>query len=528
MHEATHDYADKDTGKGMLNMLAMRRILTGWLLCAVCLGAPTAALGSATHAGPVPAIKAVHFSRIGQNLHIEVDGAGFGTAPQPLPHVGNMDQFRIIDVSQGSWGAGPNGSLGLQYTSWTDTQIVVDGFDEGYGGKYSVAPGDNVTIFVQNATTSGSTTWSGTLRPEAAPALHHGGVTPQIANVHFSRIGQNLHIEVSGAGFGAAPQPLPFIGTMPHFRLLDDTHGGWGAGRSGYGYDGIGLQFTSWEDSRIVIDGFDEHYGGTNIVTPGDSMRIYISNASSGEFAFWTGVLRPGPTPAPDHGGPTPQIERVYFSKIGQSLHIEVDGAGFGAAPQAMPFVGTMSYFRILDDTHGGWGAGRGGYGYDGIGLQYTSWTDTRITISGYDAGYGGVYVVTPGDRVRIFVANVRSGEFVIWSGTLVPGAQPTPVQLISPTRNSVVSGSTVQFNWTPVSGAARYYLQVYLAQVAPGTSPAKSTVQNIALQASQTRYTLNTAHLLTGTYRWRVAAIDGHGLLIAPGWADEFVFTLS
>jgi protein involved in polysaccharide export with SLBB domain len=502
------------------------------------LGAPATAGAATSQAGATPAIRAVHFSRIGQNMHIEVDGAGFGAAPQTMPFTGGTNYFTFTDVSQGSWTAGgSNSSVDLQYTSWTDTRIVIDGFGTQYGSEVIVARGDNVTIMVKNATSSVSATWTGTLQPGLPPPLDPGGPTPIVAAVHFSRIGQNMHIEVDGAGFGAAPQTMPFTGGTNYFTFTDVSQGKWTAGGSNSSVD---LQYTSWTDTRIVIDGFGTQYGSEVIVAPGDNVSIYVQNATSKEFSIWTVPLQAEAPPPLDPDGPTPQVAAVHFSRIGQNMRIEVDGAGFGAAPQTMPFTGGMNYFTFTDVSQGKWTAGGSNSSVD---LQYTSWTDTRIVIDGFGTQYGSEVIVVPGDNVSIYVQNATSKEFSIWTVPLRPGTQlvqavfkpgpgpapkPSPLRLTSPAQNAVVKGDPAQFSWTAVPGAVTYYLQVYLDHVAPGTAIAPNASMNIAWQGSTATYSLDTTHLLKGIYRWRVAVVDKTGALIPPGWTAERTFTLS
>lgn len=122
-------------------------------------------------------ITAVHASRIGQNLHLEVIGSGFGPAPMVLPAVAILGSFRIVDSTQGSWcagGANPNCPVSLQCTSWTDTRIVIDGFGAEYGGQYKMLEGDSVKITVRStdpAAGGAMSVWTGTLTNEAPPVL---------------------------------------------------------------------------------------------------------------------------------------------------------------------------------------------------------------------------------------------------------------------------------------------------------------------------------------------------------------------
>ena len=95
--------------------------------------------GAATPA--TPAIKAVHFSYLGPNMRIEVDGTGFGTPAIGLPYAGTVPNFSFSDTSRNeTWGG--NGNWPLEYTSWTSTKVVIDGLD-GNGG---VMAADQVSV----------------------------------------------------------------------------------------------------------------------------------------------------------------------------------------------------------------------------------------------------------------------------------------------------------------------------------------------------------------------------------------------
>jgi protein involved in polysaccharide export with SLBB domain len=374
--------------------------------------------------GPYPtsdsgalSITAVYVSRIGQNIYLEVDGTGFGSAPTTLPAVGYLNQFRLTDSTQGSWCAGGAGCpVYMQFTSWSDTAIVIDGFGTQYGGQYKMLPGDTVSISVQS-TAPGSggahVTWTGTLQSEPAPPLDPGGPTPEVSNVAVSHIGQNMHIEVDGAGFGHAPTTLPGDGYLNQFRLTDSTQGGWCAGGAGCP---VYLQFTSWSDTAIVIDGFGTQYGSQYKVASGDAVAILVQNAQGPEFTVWNGTLQEGTPPPPDPNGPAPRVASVTFSQVGANLNIEVDGSGFGHAPTTLPATGYLNQFRLTDSTQGGWCSGGAGCP---VYLQFTSWTDGRIVISGFGTQYGSQYKVASGDAVSILVQNAQGPEFTIWNGTL-------------------------------------------------------------------------------------------------------------
>ncbi len=408
---------------------------------------PTAQVGTTVVTGANPPMLAtVHISQIGQNIHIELDGSGFGPAPGGLPAVTTLLQFQITDITQGGWTAGRTNVSGvsLQYTNWTDTKIVIDGFGPQYGSNNTrMLPGDQVSIFVQSTTAgAGSTTWTGTIQNEAPLPPDPSGPTPRVVSVSFSNIGQNMHIEVAGSGFGTAPIGLPAVTTVGGFQITDITQGNWSAGRTNI--SGVGLQFTTWTDGLIVIDGFGPQYDntGANKVAVNDAVSIYVQNSGGPEFEIWTGTLQEGTSPAPDPNGPTPRVSCVSFSNIGQNMHIEITGTGFSTAPIGLPAVTTVSVFQFADITQGGWTAGR--TNVSGVGLQFTTWTDGLIVIDGFGPQYGGVNKVAVNDAVSIYVQNAHGPEFMVWTGTLQPSLPPGPDPLGPTPRVASVTFSQV------------------------------------------------------------------------------------
>jgi hypothetical protein len=116
--------------------------------------------------------------------------------------------------------------------------------------------------------------------------------TPVIKSVKFSfGVGQNLHIEVRGHGFGQAPRPMPFTGNLPYFSFND--LGNFEAGNvSLSNWDAVTLNYISWGPDRIVVAGFSGAYGaGSWKAAPGDHVVVTVWNPSSGLKTTWAGVL---------------------------------------------------------------------------------------------------------------------------------------------------------------------------------------------------------------------------------------------
>jgi hypothetical protein len=125
-----------------------------------------------------PKIDSVVFTGSGRNLKMTISGSGFGTAPRNVPGDLDVPFFAFVDLpfdagpwggaAPGQWGAGYessscgwSNSVTLRYASWSPTRIAISGFGPNYGRgprnahKWTVSPGDIVTIFVANSGTGG-------------------------------------------------------------------------------------------------------------------------------------------------------------------------------------------------------------------------------------------------------------------------------------------------------------------------------------------------------------------------------------
>jgi len=132
------------------------------------------------------------------------------------------------------------------------------------------------------------------------------------------------------------------------------------------------------------------------------------------------------PSVVPGRWTVAPHITSVQFSGTGQSLHIVVQGSGFGLPPVSMPFSGDLQCycFNFYDLTRI-WTAGHFG---DGVQLNYASWSQMRIVIDGFAGAYGGSWIDTPGDHVQIFMMNAKTRVSSTWDGHL-----PSPSKSSSP-----------------------------------------------------------------------------------------------
>ncbi len=282
--------------------------------------------------------------------------------------------------------------------------------------------------------------------PTSAPAQ-----TPQITSVQFSGGPGNYTLTITGSGFGGPIiSPLPFRGDASNFRIGDEAqigHGEWG-----YSGDADALTYQAWSDSSITVSGFGAQ--------PGDAISIALWNSSSGIATTWGGNV-PGIS--------TPQITSVQLAGTGQNLQITVSGSGFGPAPVSMPFSGDLNYFDFGDfRAHCGAGsalfaAGSARWGVqrpDAVTLNYQSWSNTQIVISGFGGGYGsGCATYQAGDPLAITVWSTSNLSFTgaqtAWGGsgapttTSAPTGTPAPAPSATPVFTPPLTAAPTQ---TPTS----------------------------------------------------------------------------
>jgi len=290
---------------------AIPMMLTGAL--AIATGTLALTASSASAATPaMPIIRAVHFSYLGPNMSIEIDGSGFGTPAIGLPYTGNVANFEFSDTSRGeSWGQ--NGQWPLEYTSWTNNRVVVNGL----AGNGTAEAGDQVSVSVSNRNGGQAATWTGTLAPSPAPALMANQPNPVITSVGFSDIGPNIKIVVTGAGFGAPTIGMPYPnGNVSNFNFSDTSRGEtWG------GSGNWPTSYASWSATRVAVYGLD----GNGTVQRGDQFSVTVQNAKSGEYFTWSGTLSPSiaiaPLPRPSRPAPQKKGLKLSPSAVAAGAH---------------------------------------------------------------------------------------------------------------------------------------------------------------------------------------------------------------
>ena len=113
----------------------------------------------------------------------------------------------------------------------------------------------------------------------------------------------------------------------------------------------------------------------------------------------------PGAAAVSINGAPT--ISGVTAILPQQSQTITITGSGFGT--QAA-YNGDSSFIEITDTT-ANWNAGlSNSTGGNTVTLNVTSWTDTRIVLSGFGGDYGkSVFAIANGDKLQVKVWNAQT-----------------------------------------------------------------------------------------------------------------------
>jgi uncharacterized protein (TIGR03437 family) len=177
-------------------------------------GSPSAPSAFTVTAATVTTINAVTAILPQANQTITVSGAGFGTL---APFTGTSNYLRITDLT-GQWNAGyGNNLVTISVTSWTGSQIVIQGFQGSYGQNgWSLHAGDQVEVQVWNPQTGSTATFQLTVSQNPGGS----GTAPTIASVTSgvsyqpgAPIGVGAPVAVCANGLPASPfnagAPLP-------------------------------------------------------------------------------------------------------------------------------------------------------------------------------------------------------------------------------------------------------------------------------------------------------------------------------
>ena len=261
---------------------------------------------------------------------------------------------------------------------------------------------------------------------------------PIISEVNFQNNSGTYTISISGSNFGVLGG-LPYNGDTSYFRIADAAQLGYG--EWGYNGDSKTLLYQSWNDTNIVVSGF--------IGNPGDAVTIALWNPQTSLGVTWGGNI---PTPPSSY----PIISSIQFTGSGQNLRITINGNNFGSSPVLMPYSGDLNYLQFIDfraHSNGGsslFSAGFKGWNVgspDSVTLNFSSWTNKQIIISGFGGTYGqNGAVAQTGDPISIIIwstnDNGYTGPQTGWGG-FINTANESTIYPITFTETGLLSGTT-------------------------------------------------------------------------------------
>jgi len=156
-----------------------------------------------------PRVESVSAVMSKQTQTITLTGSGFGTHE---PYSGDSDYIRISDLTK-RWNAGWSKDPGsdkvtLIVSSWTDTSIVISGFDGAYGAwGNSVSAGDTISFQLWNAQTGlGPATYSTVASANAeAPSSTESAITDMVS--HWAAAHAANDVEATASSYAATVDP---------------------------------------------------------------------------------------------------------------------------------------------------------------------------------------------------------------------------------------------------------------------------------------------------------------------------------
>ena len=418
---------------------------------------------------------------------ITITGSGFGnTAPQTAPVPSgdgsvdtnacnvNTPSLAIIDSGPGSdsWSAGREtcsntDAIGIYIQSWSDTQIVLNGFGTSLGtngaSTWNIAAGDPIVVSVWGPNENGPAQYSTTVgTPSSSPKYT---VTFQEQGLDSSS-GEVWSVTLNG-------QPM------------QSSQGSYYA-----------ISFTEPNGN----------YPYTVAVTPQGQPYYYCPSPSSGQVNVNNGNPQPVTITINSQSSPcttsttAPTITSVSTITATNTQTITITGSGFGTTPpQTVPVpasdgsvdtnacnVDTPS-LAIIDSGPGSnsWSAGRETCSNtDSIGIYITSWSNTEIILGGFGSQLGtngaGAYNIAAGDPIVVSVWGPNENgpaQYSTTVGSSITTSQLTMIRISANpstvTQTTSLSGSIITVIASDQNGNPLPKVPISLTASSPGVLPA-------------------------------------------------------
>ncbi|MEM4067534.1 MAG: hypothetical protein QXV17_11835 [Candidatus Micrarchaeaceae archaeon] len=151
------------------------------------------------------------------------------------------------------------------------------------------------------------------------------------------------------------------------------------------------------------------------VVFLGSSFSVLSGHLGQTQQKALVSNIQPFP---PENSPSGTYISSVQITGSAGDYIVTVSGSGFGNLNVSLPYYGDLPYFRIGDSAqvgHGEWG-----YSGDANELNYVSWQNDQIVVS----GFGG----NPGDAIGIALWNPQTSAGATWGGNVPGGPSNEPV----------------------------------------------------------------------------------------------------
>ena len=228
--------------------------------------------------------------------------------------------------------------------------------------------------------------------------------TPSISSVSSFQASPSQSVEIEGSCFGTGAT----MNDSRNFYLQILDRSGSHAWQACFLLSNPSVYCTvsSWTDDEITLNGFDANYGGPNQLSAGDQLIVSVWNPQTlvGPATFQASVVGTSGTPLC-----VPDITSVGTFQPGPTQDVAIEGSCLGSHAPYSQSNKLDLYIQDSSSSPVAWSACNGGAVHDIVSCTVSKWTNHEIVLTSFD-GYGGRFVLEPGDQMIVAVWNHGTG----------------------------------------------------------------------------------------------------------------------